>query len=210
MEDAVYQLRSLLGDLSTDKFQFKVQAFPATDGITTVFHFGETLLVAGSLEVFLDGLLVEDPTDYTSELETGTIEMLVAPPAESVLQASYHFQWFIDSQAEAFLTNAGNLIGLEFVTDETLPFGLRPALLHFACYYAYMKKAADTADSLVASAEGYQVDQSKSFPNWKRLAENAWEQAKAAIEFFNENPLNVGGIGMAIVSYRIPNYVPPS
>jgi hypothetical protein len=151
-----------------------------------------------------------DEADYDADLSFGVVTFETAPVVESVLLASYNYQWFLDEQLTSFLLAASNTIGVETEESDTLPIGLRPVLLHFACYYAYMSKAAETADSLVASAEGYSVDQGKSFPNWKRMAENARDSAKAAVEFYNENILQVGGVGIAITSYYHPNYVPRS
>jgi hypothetical protein len=207
--DALTQFRRLLGDTDTDKYTFKTQLLPTPDGVGTIFHTGDTRLVAGTLRVYLNGALV-DEGDYDADLQTGTVDLDEAPAAESVLLASYNFSWFQDDQLIAFLLTAANTIGMETEEDTTLPVGLRPALLHFACYFAYMSKAAETADSIIASAAGYTVDHSKSFPNWKRMAENAKDSAKSAIDFYNENILSIGGPGIAIVSYRLPNYVPTS
>jgi len=206
----VGQLRNHLGDNSTDKFEFKAQAYPAPDGTTKAFHCGDTRLVASSVKVYVDGILKVLTTDYTLDAMKGVVEFVAAPAPESDIHISYHFQWFGDDHLEDFLLAGANTLGVDTVGSDSLPVMLRSAVLHFAAYFAYMKKAAETADSLVAAAVGYQVDQSKSFPNWKRLAENAWAQGKAAIDFYNENPLNAGGIGIKITSYRLPNYVPTS
>lgn len=210
--DALLHFRRLLGDLPTDKFTFKSQVVPSADGTTKVFHTGDQNLLSGSVKIYVNGALRTETTHYTVDLTNGVIEFLDAfiPTAGQNIEATYHYQWFTDAQLLSFLTGGSNVIGVELITSDDLIIGMRPAACFFACYYAYMKKAGEHADSLEASAEGFTANQGKSFPNWKRMAENAWAQGKDAVDFYNENVLAVGGIGMAIVSYRMPDYLPRS
>lgn len=206
--DALLQFRRLLGDLPTDKYVFKSQAVPSADGTTVEFFTGDQNLVSGTLKVFVDG--VESSPAPTPDLTNGTFVFATAPVAEVDIQASYQYQWFSDLQLGAFLLAGANVIGVETIDAEDLGIGLRPAVLSFSAYFAYMKKAGEHADSLEAAAEGFTVNQGKSFPNWKRMAENAWAQGKDALQFYNDNILAVGGIGMKITAYRMPDYMPQS
>lgn len=208
MTDARFRLRAQLGDLATDKFVFKSLVYPTPDGVNTVFHTGDTNLVADTLSVNVSG--VPTAVSGTPNWAQGTFELNTPPLPGAEVTSTYLYQWFTDEQIDAFLLSGVNTIGVESIDTESLVFTLRPAVLLFSAYYAYMQKAAEVAHSLVASAEGYQTDQSKSFPNWKRLAENAWAQAKAAVEFYNLDLLNAGGTGIAIKTYFFQPYMPGS
>jgi hypothetical protein len=213
--DAVLHLRRLIGDDLTDKFNFKIQVIPSPDGQTKVFACGDENLLSTSVKLYVDGIeKIVGGVLPTIELvtATGTVYFSTAPQIDVDIQMSYNYQWFTDIQMQTFLTAAANTVGLDGIESEGLPMGLRPAVGWFAAYYAYMNKAGEMAESLTASAEGFTVDQGKSFGNWKRMAENAWQQGREMLDFYNSDPLNTGATGpsFAMVGYRLPNYVPNS
>lgn len=210
---AISSLRSLLGDNSTDKFEFKTNVYPTPDNVTTRFFTGSTRLVSGSLQVYAAGTLVPSgaPSGIIDiDTEKGSFELARAPSGHIELQASFYYQWFKDTELTEFLTAAANMVGYETVTDGALPILARGALLDFACYYAYMKKAAEFAEFITASAGGYTVDQGKAHPNWRSLAETALKAGKEKLDVAAEDPLGAGGTPqMRFITYRVQRWQGP-
>jgi hypothetical protein len=218
--DAIAQLRSILGDGPTDKWEFKTNVFPTPDGVTTRFFVGQTRVVDASLQVYLAG--VETSVSGTPTYATGEFDLATAPGADDELQASFYYQWFLDSELAVFLDDAAQMLSLYdsatsgFVTlldtsasSVSIAIGVRPSLLQFAAHNAYMRKAAETADSLQAGAPaGYSIDTNKRHPNWAGLAKMAIEQAKMKLEMYTDNPLNSKRALISTVAYRLPTYQP--
>lgn len=202
---AVASLRSLLGDGPTDKFEFKADVFPTPDGVTTRFFVGETRVYPGSLEVYQGTVLVTPvaPPEWVK----GTFALTTAPSGNVELQASFYYQWFGDDDLNSFITQATHVLGFTGITDATLVAGIRPAVLQFAAYNAYMRKAAEHADSVVATAVGYTADQSRSHPNWRELARTTLETARATLKLYVDNPLVISSRPvMQFVSFCLPSY----
>jgi len=205
-------LRSLLGDNPSDKFEFKADVFPTPDGVTKKFFVGQTRVVQNSLSVYVDGnpALSGAPSGVVDvQYETGTFDLGAAPSGSLEVQASFNYQWFTDPELAEFLTAAGTMLNFESITDAALPIGVRSATLDFAAYYAYMKKAAEFADSLKATAAGYEADQSKSGPNWLALAKLSYEKARDKLKLYTENPLGTASPEMRFIAFRIPNWQGP-
>lgn len=206
---AIATLRSLLGDNVSDKFEFKADVFPSVDGVTKKFFVGQTRVVPNSLSVYVDGnpAVSGAPSGVVAiDHETGTFDLGVAPSGSVEVQASFRYQWFTDAELTDFLTAAGNLLNFETIDDPALPLGVRGAMLDFAAYYAYMKKAAEFADSLVATAAGYEADQSKSGPNWRDLAKLAYEKARDKLKLYVENPLGAATPEVRFIAFRLANW----
>ncbi len=206
---AIRSLRSLLGDNPTDKFEFKADVFPTPDGITTKFFVGQTRLVPGTLAVYVDHRPTPSgaPSGIVGvDTATGTFDLGVAPSGSIEVQASFYYQWFGDDDLIEYLNAAVGLLGFEDMGADAIPVGVRGALLDFAAYYAYMKKAAEFADSLVAEAAGYKADQSKSHPNWRDLAKTAYEKARDKLKLYVDNPLGQTSPEMRFVAYRMVNW----
>ena len=208
---AISSLRSLLGDNTTDKFEFKVDVFPTPDGITRRFFGGQTRLVEHSLQVYINRQLAVTGVATSGvveiDYEKGSFDLGTAPSGHMNVQASFYYQWFRDAELLTFLTTAANMNGYEFIYTD-FPIGVRGALLDFAAYYAYMKKAAEYADHLTASAAGYTYDQGKSHPNWRELAKTALAAGKEKLKLFEEGLIS-NAPSMAFVSYRLPRWQGP-
>lgn len=206
---AISSLRSLLGDNASDKFEFKADVFPTPDGVTKKFFVGQTRVVPNTLSVYVDGVppVSGAPSGVVDiDEETGTFDLGTAPSGNIQVQASFNYQWFTDAELTEFLTSAGTMLNFESITDPALPIGVRAATLDFAVYYAYMKKAAEFADSLKATAAGYEADQSKSGPNWRDLAKLAYEKARDKLKLYTENPLGQASPELRFVAFRLPNW----
>lgn len=226
VSSAIANLRSLLGDGETDKFEFKTLVAPQPDSVSTRFFVTQTRVVPNTLEVYHNGVQVSPSgaVDWTK----GTFSFAPSGLAPSgQLEASFYYQWFTDEELVRFLDQAAQMLSLqatvtqtftdlfeEFVDSETLTeitieIGLQPTLMQFAIYAAYSRKAAEWADALTASAAGYTMDLSKRGPNWTQLAKAAMEQAKAALDLFTSNPLSSKRTILRFVSFRLPPYQNP-
>lgn len=226
VSSAIANLRSLLGDAETDKFEFKTLVAPQPDGLATRFFATQTRLVPGSLEVYHNGVQV-NPSGTVDHVK-GTFAYAplgVAPSGQ--LEASFYYQWFTDAELVRFLDQGSQMLAQQatqtqtfvdllavYLADDTLTeiaidIALQPTLLQFAAFAAYSRKAAEWADALTASAAGYTMDLSKRGPNWEKLAKNALDAAKAALDLYTSNPLSAKRTILRFVSYRLPPYQNP-
>jgi hypothetical protein len=204
---AIASLRSLLGDGPTDKYEFKANVYPTPDTVTTRFFVGQTRLVPDSLEVYHNGVLVAPSGITDIDVAKGSFTKAPAPSGE--ILASFYYQWFTDAELIEFLNEATNmLLGLESVSGD-FAIGLRPTLMQFACYNAYMRKAAEFAEAVEASAGGYTFKRDQTGPNWKELAKAAMENAKEKMKIFLENPVGASAVALRFVSYSLNRYVGP-
>jgi len=199
---SVASLRSLLGDGPSDKFEFRTSAVPAPDGVTCRFFLGRQRLVEDSVVVY-ENSVSGAPTIGAA---LGTADFLTAPAPSGTVEASYFYQWFTDPELLEFLTLAANTLRFESSADAALPVGLRPALLDFACYHAYMRKAAEYAEALSGSANGFEVNQGHAHPNWRSLAEAAFKNAAEKVKQYAENPLGAKLPRMCFVSYQLEKW----
>ncbi len=203
LSDAIASLRRRLSDGAADKYVHQMEVDPEPDGKQTVFAVPDSHLVPDTLQVTIGGALA---TTDDVDVAAGTFT-LAAPDEGEKVRANYYFQWFTDAELEEFLGEGAGLVGYGGVTDETLPVGLHPAVLSYACYYAYMKKAAEAADSVTASAAGFSTDTNRQNPNWLAMAKMAWDNAVAEKAAFNE-PVGTTKPAMAFVRFRDYRYVP--
>ena len=203
---AISSLRSLLGDGPADKFEFKANVYPTPDTVTTRFFVGQTRLVPGSLEVYHNGVLV-DPGITAIDEAKGSFTYAPAPSGEVL--ASFYYQWFTDPELIEFLNEATTmLVGAESVSGD-FAIGLRPTLMQFACYNAYMRKAAEFAETVEASAAGYTFKRDQASPNWKELAKASMENAKEKMKIFLENPVGASAVVLRFVNFSLNRYVGP-
>lgn len=202
LSTARLSLRTLLADSEGDKYEFKTPLYPAPDGITRVFSVGRTNIVAGTLQVFVSGGVV---APSTADLPKGIVTLSAAPsPAASVL-ASYNYQWFTDPQLEEFLTGAFGALGFEDAASVT-PIAIRPILIDYAMYYAYLFQAQLYAEEVTVSAGGYDATQARSHPNWRALAELAFKRVQEKLKIYVENPLGTVSPALAFTAFKLPNY----
>lgn len=210
ISSAVTSLRSLLGDNPGDKYEFKTDVFPTPDGVTTRFFVGQTRLAAGTLEVYKNGVLIQAVSGSAVNVAKGefTYETEEGPLRRGLLQASFYYQWFTDSDLEAFLTEAAQMLQFDSPSAD-FAVGLRPTLMSWACYNAYMRKAAEFAETVSAAAAGYTFDRKSASPNWKALAETALEQGNAKLKLYLDNPLSASNPALRFRSFRLSPYQPP-
>jgi hypothetical protein len=206
ISSATSSLRSLLGDNVTDKFEFKSDVYPTPDGVTRRFFVGQTRLVADATEIYHDGSLV---TVSDIDLERGAFTYPASgTPVMGLLQASFYYQWFTDAELVAFLTEASNMLDIESPSGD-FSVGLRPTLMSWACYNAYMRKAAEFAETVTAAAAGYEFKRDQATPNWTSLAKIALDQGNAKLKLFVMNPLTVQNPALSFKTFSLGRYQPP-
>lgn len=206
--EALASLRIRLADGAADKYLHQMPVEPPPDGIHREFGVPHSRLVADTLDVYLDGELLDIlPGDI--DLSRGVFT-IPAPDEGQKLVASYYFQWFTDAELLSCLADAAKLLNFTGVTDTSMEVSFQTPLLSFAAHYAYLRKAAESAVPTVASSAGFAADTSKEHPYWMDLAKLAWDTAKEELETVNENPVSAARPAMRFVAYRLQRYVPRS
>lgn len=209
VSSAITSVRSLISDGASDKFQFKTPAYPTPNLVSTRFFVGETHVVPGSLEVYHNEtkIAVSGLSDVDYCKGSFTYAPLGMAPSGQLLVSFYH-QWFSDEDIVEFLNEASNMLQFTSYADETIVIALRPTLMQFALYNAYMRKAAEFAETVSASADGYTFSRGAAMPNWKALAELAYKTGQDKLKLYLDNPLSAAEPQMSFVVYRLINYVP--
>lgn len=210
ISSATSSLRSLLGDNASDKYEFKADVYPTPNGITTRFFVGQTRLASGTLEVYHNGVLIPAVSGSAIDHAKGsfTYDGDNDGPPKGLVQASFYYQWFTDAELEVFLTEASNMLMFDSPSGD-FSVGLRPTLQAWACYNAYMRKAAEFAETVEASAAGYTFKRNQATPNWVSLAKTMLEQGNAKLKLYLDNPLSTNDPHMKFVSFCLGRYQPP-
>lgn len=159
---AVADLRTLLSDGDTDRYAYRKKCFGDVDGINTSFKTFEPRRVINlaqsvniaPLGVFISGVRVPYTSVSSDDVESGEF-VLVTPPVEgNVVDATYYYRWFSDSELVTFLTAASEWLGLSTVYA-SIPEGLRPAAKYYAAQEAMHKMAAKWVER---SSQQFQVE----------------------------------------------------
>lgn len=147
---AINDLRNELSDNATDKLRYRKRCFDQCNGVNTnfkTFEFRRITNFVSSVDpeaVYVDGLAVTVTGDYP---EIG--EFIIDPPPQDgqIVECTYYIQWFLDSELTIFLTMAANWLG--YAGDwTTIPSGLIPSALKYACADAYQKLALRWSEHL--------------------------------------------------------------
>ena len=209
LNSAIASTRSLISDGAGDKFEFKTPVAPTPDSVTTRFFVGQTRLVADSLEVYHNGVQVAPSGIEDIHLDKGSFTYApsgVAPSGD--ITASFYYQWFKDDEITQFLYEAANMLSFESPSGDVIAIGLRPTLQQFALYNAYMRKAAEFAETVTASAGGYTFDRKAAHPNWAGLADKAFKNGQDKLKLYLDDPLSSQSPQIAIIEFRLNRYQP--
>jgi hypothetical protein len=146
---AITNLRSLIKDNPTDKICYQKEVIGMVDGTNPYFKTFEYRRLtnfttnAGStfpLGVWKNNTLLTSVQVTADDTASGafTLANAVIPSATSrdVIRATYYYQWFTDSELDAFLQNASAWLGLGN-TYINIPDGLNVAALRFSAQEAY-------------------------------------------------------------------------
>lgn len=138
---AIQDLRILLSDGATDKYNFRKRCFGEINGTNTrfkTFDFRRITDFTVTDSVFLDGVLQPSSAIVADSPLTGEFILQNAPIDGSLVEASYYIQWFLDAELEQFVKDGS--LWLSSTTEYiNTAGGLRPALLKYAASEAYLK-----------------------------------------------------------------------
>lgn len=193
---AATDLRTLLSDGISDRYNSRKKCFGQIDGSNSMFRTFEfrriTNFTTASLPlgVYKNGTMIPATGisgDYpdTGEFVLGTPYI---PVDGDIIEASYYNQWFNDEEIATFLTTASNwCVGASDYT--TTVNGLQPAVLKYAAAEAYQKMSIRWRTFL---SEMYRVEDEPKKPGtgpadqYAKMAETFREEAlKARTEYYD-------------------------
>jgi len=188
---ATSDLRTLLSDGPTDKIRYRKSVFGQKNGANKRFKTFEPRRVTDlttatqPFGVFINGSLVATASD---DLIVGEFELVTAPVDGDFVEATYYYQWFIDSELAVFLKNAAQWLG-KGADITTVPDGLQPAALHHAAQESYHKLALKWSEHMseMYLLEDAPKDGSKDvLEGYRALAKDFTEKATALRNDFYE------------------------
>jgi hypothetical protein len=202
--DAVNMIRACIGDAHQDRQEHKVDVTPSPDGLHDRFFVGRTRVVDESFRVFVQGETIED--NWQLEPATGVLTFNTAP--SGVVQTTYFWQWFYDTELLMYLDDAAQQIGYLSIDDTALPFALRSIVIDLALAHAFTRKASESAEHIEAAAtDGYTL-RDRSHPNWLALAEASLKRSQTKFDWYINSPLAAARPSMAVTTFRLPIFTP--
>jgi len=176
-------IRALVADLGTSRSATVRGETPSgiMDAVNKRLRVQFYPIVTATFVLYKNQVVIADPADYTVDLSTGTIIMVVAPNFNTDrLEADYRFYWFPDSDYYEFIYAAGGHVGLtgSGVTpteraQSTIAQStdcLLDAIRQFAAYHFNIRRAEEYADKFTASAGGVSVNVDVVTKNFRDLA----------------------------------------
>lgn len=144
--NAIEDLRALLSDGPTDRYNFRKRCFGELNGTNTRFKTFDfrritdfTTSAASAGQVFLNGVPVPATGIAADFILTGEFQLVTPPVDGDILEASYFQQWFIDSELDSFLQTGSRWLFSSGDYVNITPDGLIPAVLKYAASEAYLK-----------------------------------------------------------------------
>lgn len=154
---SVEDLRTLLSDGPTDRFNFRKQCFGECNGTNKEFKTFEPRRLTdftADTGVYINGVLQLTSAISTDDTTKGIFSFVAAPVDGDLVEASYYIQWFMDSELSQFLSDAS--LWLTSSTDVTaISGGLISSALKYACANAYLKMATKWKEWL---SQAYKVE----------------------------------------------------
>lgn len=167
---ALTDLRTNLSDSVNDRLRYRKRVFGDTNGVNKTYKTFEyrratnLSTAVAPLGVYINGTIVSVTSD--DPVTTGEFVLATAPVQNDIVEASYYYQWFTDTELTVFLTNASFWLGGG--SDFTLiANGLIPAALKYAMYEAYLKLAIRYAERI---SEIYRTEDAPDEKEFKVVA----------------------------------------
>jgi hypothetical protein len=180
---AILALRSVIFDGPTDKLCSNKSLVGVQDGVNTIFKTFEyrrvtnfTLSPGFPQGVYDNGVL---QTVTTDDPASGAFQVSVAPGPRDTFNATYYYQWFLDSDLDGFLQNASVWLGFNTTYINT-PDGLTPALADYAAREAYRSAAMKYSlrmSSIYKTEDAPTEDIINSVNMWKEMAQDFEDSA---------------------------------
>lgn len=181
------QLRTYMHDNADDHFvrAEDVGSNPLNVGMleagSAIFYLMERGIVTASVEVVKDGLppLAFPGGGEGINLPDGKLTFSATSKPQKSLLVFYKFQWFLDDDLDAFLTDAVRWLQW-YATDITsVPDGLIPAVLHYAVHLANMRLFQRYSEMYDVTVEGRTANKSTIPQRYLDAAGRELEEAKA-------------------------------
>ena len=183
---ALADLRIKLSDNSNDKLRAFKRVFGQVDGTNKRFKTFEFRRVtdfttaSAPLGIYINQVLQTTAAISSDDISSGYFILASAPAVDSVVEATYYIQFFLDTELQTFLRFSSNWLGLG--DDYTqVPTGLVPSALHYALGESYGKLAMRFAEHI---SETYRLedapheDRFKIVDEYKQLAKMARDEAE--------------------------------
>lgn len=181
---AVVDLRTLLSDGPKDRYAYRKKCFGEVSGTNFSFKtlefrrtvsFTDSVGSAAPLGVYIDGSRIASGMISTDDTASGEFSLLSAPTAGQVVEASYYYQWFFDTELQTFLSAASQwLLSTTDYTSAIVP-GLVPSATYYAAQEAMHKLAARWVERM---SNQYLVEDAPDYRNlgvaesYRRLADD--------------------------------------
>lgn len=157
---ALDDLKGLLDEGNLDKYAYRKRCLGDCNGTNLSFKTFDNLrqtdftTASPPVGVWISGVL-QDPAIITEDFpDSGDFTISVVTQNTDIVEASYYYRWFLDSELIQYLISATNWLSLG--SDyTTLGEGLRPGALKFAASDAYQKLAIRWARKL---SEGFMLN----------------------------------------------------
>lgn len=165
----VVRLEDLSTQVVTGTRRIALGNFPVIESSLTLYHNGEVL----------------SSGYYTVASDVG--EVLFSDSVAGQIQASYKWQWFADSDVEAFIKDG--IRWLQHYDDAdpaTVPDGLTGAVEHFAAHHCYAELYARTSHFFSGGAGGKNVSKDSIPTRYMQMSKDEYETAKHIRDSFYE------------------------
>jgi len=133
--NAILELRQMLSDTDQHKRSTRKKLIGNVDGSNLVFVTYDKRIVEDTFQAFVNGLPVQA---VITDPVAGEVAFAVAPLQNSTVQASYYWQWWLDTELTTFLNKGAEAVGLSTTSATTdnaylqvIP-GLKSAVLQMA------------------------------------------------------------------------------
>lgn len=216
----VTSIRSLVGDLGTEQMQTvrKESLGGDVDGVNKLYILQYYPIVAASLTLWKNNVVLATPADYTVDLTRGEITMVAAPAIADRIEASYTFLWFPDDGYHQFIiagagecgitSSAGTNLELATLVLGLAPEGLVQVIrLYAGCHYN-LRRSDQSAHKFNASAGGQSQSVDSVTKNFRDLAKQLCDRAAKARKDFYADFGARDSIGVAHGSIAFKRYQP--
>jgi len=181
--DPELDLRTLLSDGAVDKLCYQKKVFGSINGVNATFKTFENRIVDASLLVYVDDVSV---SIVSTDFIVGTFNVTAPPPSNSVVRATYYWQYFTDAELATFLIFASSSVG-NGIDATTVSSDLIPAAIHYAAGKAYEKLASRAMEPISTEYLLEEIGQKTSLPversrQWKSMSDNMYATAKRLMD----------------------------
>ena len=205
----ITDLRILANDSPSANFIRGETLKPKPDGTRKNFYLDFQNIVPNSVFITAGAgdANFRQASGFTVDGANGIIVFASAPAVGlNPFEADYNYNWFRDADHQEFLNNGATLIG--YPTPESVIAGLTAALLHFALYSYWLRRASFYANkySSTGGLAAQQVDVVTG--NFKSLAKMAWDMGTKFRDDYYKRLGQREAPSSASLNYKIDPFTP--